>query len=214
MGHPAVDPRRYTVAEYFQIDRDAVEKHEYRDGQIVAMAGGTPAHSLIIANVTGEVRARLKGTSCRSYDSNLRVKIPRDARYVYPDASVVCGPVEYDPADKTRQTATNPRVVVEVLSPSTEAYDRGDKFRRYLRIPTLQEYVLVSQVVPVVETYARQVDGSWVFRAYEGLDAVARLSSVDVELPLAEVFAGVEFPAAEPEPVPNLAGGTGGSPAT
>jgi Uma2 family endonuclease len=120
--------------------------------------------------------------------------VNRGTRYVYPDASVICGPIDYDAADDARHTATNPKVIIEVLSPSTEGYDRGEKFRRYLKVPSFEEYVLVSQTVPVIETYTRQGDGSWTFRAYEGMDVVARLRTLVVDLPLVDVFAGVEFP--------------------
>lgn len=199
MGLPSTRPKFWTVAEYLRMERDAVDKHEYRDGEIVPMAGGTPAHSLIIMNVGGEIRHRLKGGPCRVYDSNLRVFIPRDVRYVYPDLSVICGPVQYDPTDDARQTATNPRVIVEVLSPSTEGYDRGEKFRKYLRVPSFEEYVLVSQAMPVIETIARQPNGVWGIRVYEGMESVARIGTLGIDLPLAEAFAGVEFlPPADP----------------
>ena len=195
MPLPAVQTsQRLTLAEYFRLEEGATEKHEFRDGEVVAMAGGTGEHSLIIANLIGEVRSRLKGKPCRVYDSNLRIAVNRGARYVYPDASVVCGPVDYDPADGARHTATNPRVIFEVLSPSTEGYDRGEKFRRYLKVPSFEEYVLVSQTVPVVETYTRQADGTWVFRAFEGLESTARVRTLEIDLPLKEIFADVEFP--------------------
>lgn len=204
MPPPAVQTSpRLTLAEYLQFELHATDKHEFREGEVVAMAGGTGEHSLIIANLIGEVRNRLKGGLCRVYESNLRVVVNRGARYVYPDASVICGPIDYDPADEGRHTATNPKVIVEVLSPSTEAYDRGEKFRRYLKVPSFEEYVLVSQAMPVIETYTRQGDGSWAFRAYEGLDAVARLRSLDIDLPAAEVFAGVEFPPPTDPPNPD-----------
>ena len=195
MPLPAVQTRpRLTVAEYLRLEDEATEKHEFRDGEVVAMAGGTGEHSLIISNLIREVGNRLKGGPCRVYDSNLRIAVNRGTRYVYPDASVVCGQIEYDAIDDARHTAMNPKVIIEVLSPSTEGYDRGEKFRRYLKVPSFEEYVLVSQTVPVVETYTRQADGSWVFRAFEGMDAVARLQTLAIDLPLTEVFAGVEFP--------------------
>ena len=194
MGLVASQTKQWTVAEYLRMERDAVEKHEYRDGEVVAMAGGTPPHSLIIMNVGGGMWGRLKSSPCRVYESNLRVFVPRDVRYVYPDLSVICGPVQFDPKDDGRQTVLNPRVIVEVLSPTTEAYDRGEKFRRYLQIPSFEEYVLVSQVVPVIETYRRQADGAWSFRVYQGLEAVARIETLAIDLPLAEAFLGVEFP--------------------
>jgi Uma2 family endonuclease len=121
----------YTISEYLTREGDALDKHEYRNGEIVLMAGGTPDHSLVVANVIGEIRNRLKGKPYHVYDSNLRVRIPRPVLYTYPDAAVICGPRETDPNDATGKSVTNPRLIVEVLSPSTEAYDRSDKFEQY-----------------------------------------------------------------------------------
>lgn len=193
MGLPAAK-RRYTVAEYLELERNSAERHEYNDGEILAMAGGTPEHSLLVANVIREVGNRLKGKPCRVYDANLRVAVSGPSRYLYPDSSVICGPVEYDLQDVTRQTVMNPRLVVEVLSPSTEAYDRGEKFTRYRAITSFQEYVLVSQHAPLVETYFRQADGTWLVSFFSGMDAVAQLPSLDVRLPLHEIYADVTFP--------------------
>jgi Uma2 family endonuclease len=188
---------RFSVEEYLRLEAEAAEKHEYRDGEIVAMAGGSPQHSLIIANLIGEVRNRLKGSPCRVYDSNLRIRIPHSALYTYPDLSVVCGEPQFDPQDRRRTTILNPRVLFEVLSEGTEAYDRGDKFRRYLEIESLQEYVLLSQSSPFAASYLRRGDGSWLFTPAAGLGAVIKLQSVEIELPLAEAYAGITFP---PEP--------------
>lgn len=195
MGRPAtkLPPRRVSAADYLRFERDSVEKHEFHDGVVVAMAGGSPEHSLVIANAIRAVGNRTAGGPCRVYDSNLRVLIARSRRYVYPDVSVICGPVEFDPNDEQRQTAINPKVIVEVLSPTSEAYDRGEKLRCYLDLPSLQEYVMVSQHVPAIETINRQQDGSWVLRVYEGTEAVARIYSIGIELPLAEVYLGVQF---------------------
>jgi Uma2 family endonuclease len=191
--------RRYTVDEYLHMEQDAAEKHEYRDGEIIAMAGGSANHSLIIANVCGELRNRLKGSPCRAYESNLRVRITRKTLYSYPDTTVICGPTKIDPDDSTGETVLNPKLIVEVLSPSTEGFDRGEKFGRYILLDTLEEYVLVSQDKPRVEAFYRQGDGTWLFTYFDGREAVATLRSLRVELPLTEVYAGVELPAAEAE---------------
>lgn len=190
-------PGRYTVEQYLRLERDSALKHEFRDGQIIDMAGGSAEHSLIIANLIGELRARLKGSPCRVYDSNLRVRIAKKLRYAYPDASVICGEAQFDPVDSARTTVTNPRVVIEVLSPATELYDRGEKFRRYLELESLEEYVLVAQDEARVETLFRQSDGTWLFATANGRDAAARLRSLRIDLPLAEVYAGVDFPPAD-----------------
>jgi Uma2 family endonuclease len=196
MTQPA-EKRRNTVDEYLRIERDSRDKHEFHDGEILAMSGGTPPHSLITSNVVAELSQRLKGKRCRVYESNLRVCIPSESRYVYADASVICGAIEYDPADPKRETVINPRVIVEVLSPSTETYDRTSKFDSYRKLESLQEYVLVWQLAPRVEVFTRQPDGGWLFHPFEGIEATANVESIQVLLPLAEIYAGVEFPAAQ-----------------
>jgi Uma2 family endonuclease len=185
------------VSEYLVFERAAHERHEYRDGEILAMAGGTYKHGLILANVIRELGNALKGKPCRALESNLRVRIPRTPLYTYPDASVVCGEPKYDPSDEALETITNPRVLLEVLSPSTEGYDRGAKFTRYRQIETLEEYVLISQDVPRVEVFLRHADGTWLFTAFSGLETRAKLAALGIELPLAEIYAGVEMEATE-----------------
>src|SRR5438046_609226 len=155
---------RYTPEEYLRREYDAQEKHQYYHGEIWAMAGGTAQHSLIIANVNGELHGRLKGGRCRVYDSNLRVRIPRTTLYTYPDVSVVCEEIQFDPLDRNKTTMLNPTLLVEVLSPSTEAWDRGGKLQSYIQIESLREYVLVSSQAASVETFFRQPDGTWAYR--------------------------------------------------
>lgn len=185
--------RRYTVEEYLRLEEVSPEKHEYREGEIVAMAGGTPDHSLILANVIRELGTRLKGKPCRLYESNLRVKDPRKILYHYPDATVICGPALFEAQDDKKSTVINPRVIVEVLSPSTEGYDRGMKFTRYREIESFEEYVLIAQEGLSVETFLRQPDGTWSLAAYNGRDAIAKIRCLGIDLPLAEVYAGVEL---------------------
>jgi Uma2 family endonuclease len=187
-------PRRYTIQEYLRMEYDAEQRHEYYDGEIVAMAGGTPRHSLIISNIIGEVRQRLKGGPCHVYEANLRVRIPNTKLYVYPDATVICGATEHDADDMKRQTVTNPKLIVEVLSPTTEHLDYGPKFRRYLECPTLDEYVLVTQDQPHVQSYFRQPEGRWLFTPVMEFERTIKLHSLGIELPLSEIYAGVEFP--------------------
>src|SRR5262249_48363247 len=123
-----------------------------------------------------------------------RVRIQGFERTAYPDVTVVCGPIQYDPDDKAGHTILNPRVIIEVLSPSTEAYDRGDKAAAYREIASLEEYVLVSQPEPGVKTYLRQNDGTWSLASFSGMKAGATVRSIQIDLPLAEVYAQVEFP--------------------
>jgi Uma2 family endonuclease len=198
-------PGRMTVDEYLVFELTADVKHEYRDGVIVDMAGTTYEHSVITLNASVQLHQRLQGKACRALDSNMRVRITRKSKYYYPDASVVCGEPDFDPGPKgtSRRTITNPRVIVEVLSDSTEAFDRGGKFTDYREIPSLREYVLIAQHAPQVEVYLRQDDGTWRFQPSAGLAAVARLDSLGIDLPLAEVYAGVTFEAAAPAADPD-----------
>ncbi len=198
-SHPA-KPTRSTIEQYLLLEASAQTRHEYRDGQIIAMAGGSPEHSLIIANIIRELGNRLKGSTCRVYDSNLRIRVPRTPLYTYPDATVICGEIQFDPHDAKRTTAANPRVIIEVLSASTEADDRGEKFRRYLSLESLQEYVLVSQVRPWVETFTRLPDGARRFATASGLDANVTLSTLQLHLPLSEIYANLQLPPDDEQP--------------
>ncbi len=193
MGMPAEQCRHYTVEEYLRLEEDSSEKHEYRDGEIVAMAGGSPDHSLILANIIRSLGNRLIDKPCHIYDSNLRIKDTRKVLFYYPDATIVCGPRLFEATDTKRSTVINPRAIVEVLSPSTEGYDRGLKFSRYREIESFEEYVLIAQEGPSIETFLRQPDSTWSLAAYNGRDAIAKIRCLGVELPLTEVYAGVEF---------------------
>ena len=195
---PPLEPRRYTVEEYFQIDEASETRHEYVEGRIVDMAGGTDRHSQIIVNVLAELRTRLRASPCRAREGNLRIRFGKKVQYGYADAAVVCGLAQFDPAAGENTTLLNPRVLIEVLSDSTEAYDRGLKFERYREIESFEEYLLVSQHRPSVEVYRRQPPGLWTIQPpYQGIESTARIQSVGIDLPLAEVYADVEFP---PEP--------------
>lgn len=181
-----------TEEEYLRIERAAEFKSEYYAGEMFAMSGGSVAQSLINSNVNREIGNRLKGKSCVTYDSNLRIKVPATHLYTYPDVIVICGQPQFG-ADES-DTVTNPTLLVEVLSDSTEAYDRGKKFEHYRTIPSFQEYVLVSQKSALVEVFLRQPDETWILTVYRGLEATARLESIEVELPLEEIYYRVEFP--------------------
>lgn len=193
MGLPHLKPP-VSPEEYLRLEQEAVRKHEYYRGEVFAMAGGSPDHSLLIANIIGALHARLRGKPCRVYDSNLRVRVQDADAYCYPDVSIVCGQREFDPIDVRRQTILNPTLIVEVLSPGTEAFDRGGKWARYEQIPSLKQYVIVSQETPSAETYLRQTEGIWHYSAARGIKASLQLDSIGVALDLSEVYAGVEFP--------------------
>lgn len=177
--------------DYYELERSAAFKSEFCDGEMFAMAGGSPAHSLIATNLGAELRSALRGRPCVPYNADLRVKIPDSGLITYPDLSVICGPLEFAfPAD---DTVTNPSLVVEVLSPSTEAYDRGRKFENYRRLRSLREYLLVRQDEPHVELFIRQPDESWLLREATGMDARLELPALKIALALAEIYLNVEF---------------------
>jgi Uma2 family endonuclease len=185
---------RLTEAEYLEAERQAQFKSEFFDGEVFAMAGGSPRHSLIAGNVLAELRSHLKGRPCVVFNSDLRVKVEATGLLTYPDVSVVCGPQRLFEDD----TLLNPRLVAEVLSESTEAYDRGRKFRHYRQIDSLHEYLLISQAEPRLELFIRQDNGQWLLREAAGLETTLELPCLEIILALAEVFAKVEF---APSPV-------------
>lgn len=182
--------RLLTAEEYLAQERRSSNKHEFAGGQIRAMAGASRNHSLIEGNLIRELGNRLRGKPCEVYTSNMRVRVWMSGFYTYPDVSVVCGRPEFD--DTEMDTLLNPTVLFEILSPSTEAYDRGEKFARYRRLSSLREYVLVAQDRVAVECYRREGD-FWVLETCESLDDTLRLQSLDCELPLREVYDRVEF---------------------
>lgn len=178
-----------TPEAYLALESQAAFKSEYIDGVVVAMSGGSIRHTRIKTDLARAVGSQLAGTPCEVFDSDLRVRVDT-GRYTYPDLTVVCG--ESRLADDGFDNLTNPTVVFEVLSPSTEAHDRGEKWSRYRRMPSLRQYVLVSQALPLVELYTREGD-AWTFTEAAGLDATIRLDAIDVTLALAEVYGRVTF---------------------
>jgi Uma2 family endonuclease len=184
------------VAEYLAFERAAPDKHEYADGELFAMSGCTRAHSLIAGNLAGELRAALLDRPCEVHASDMRVKITTTSRYVYPDISVACGDIAFE--DEHVDTLLNPRVIVEVLSDSTEAYDRGDKFAHYQRIPSFTDYVLVSQKDVRVEHFQRQSDGKWLLTIL-GPGSQLALEAVGVSVPVDRLYLKVQLPAASAE---------------
>lgn len=173
------------------MEDEATYKSEFIAGRIYAMSGGTPKHSAITANVISEVSRLFKRGPCQVYSSNLRIGImPLDVE-TYPDVTIVCGELHVNPFDKN--SVINPSVIFEVLSPSTERYDRGEKWARYRRLDSLEEYLLVSQDKPQVEQYVRQEDGTWKFVSVEGLEAASVVIVLGVTLPLSEIYDRITF---------------------
>jgi Uma2 family endonuclease len=176
---------RYSYDEYLAYERDSGMKHEYDDGEIIAMAGGSRRHNALASRISAALESSRK-PGCMAFQSDQRVRVLATGKATYPDASMVCGPIEGDPADPTGETATNPTLIVEVLSPSTEQVDRGDKWQHYQRIPSLQEYVLVSQSQPRVEWYRRLPSGGWEY--HDVTEGTVQLPS-GVTLDLARLYA-------------------------
>jgi Uma2 family endonuclease len=171
-----------TPDEYLAFERTSEERHEYADGEVFAMSGGTREHSLLSAHVVRDLGAQLRRGPCEVHTSDLKIGIPSRRRYVYPDVSVVCGAPVFEDAE--RDVVRNPKVVVEVLSDSSEAYDRGDKFAQYRAVASLTDYLLVSQKEPRVEHFVRQEDGKWLLAiATAGvsipIDSIGATLSVD-----------------------------------
>jgi len=192
----ATAERLYTVEEYLALDRDAEIKSEYRAGEIVAMAGASRTHVAIVGNIMASLVSQLRDRPCQAFSSDLRVRAASSARYTYPDVVVVCG--EQIVENTQPETLLNPTVIIEVLSDSTEGRDRGEKFAHYRRIPSLTDYVLVAQDRPYVEHFERHGEDTWLYRAFEGRDAVLALPTLPCTLALRDVYDKVEFPAETP----------------
>lgn len=185
----------YTAEEYLALERQADFRSEYIDGQIVAMSGGSLAHSLVGTNLIRTLGNLLEDTPCFVVNSDMRVRVD-PSLYTYPDVTVICDEPEVE--DAQGDTLLNPTAIFEVLSPSTEAYDRGEKFRRYRKVPSLRLYVLVAQATPSVEVFTRQGE-VWVFSDATGLGASIHLESIGCPLALRDVYAKVRL---TPEAMP------------
>ncbi len=192
---------RYTVGDYLKMERAADERHEFIDGEIFQMAGESDKHGDVSVNLIGELRSQLKGKDCRVRAKDAKIKSGGFAQKVgqstkgmfsYPDLVVICGEVQYH--DKHRDIILNPKVIIEVLSDSTEIFDRSKKFTRYQMFnPSLTDYVLVSQDNPQVEHFIRQDDNSWKIFYYIGLDKVFTIDSIECELKLSEIYDRITF---------------------
>jgi len=181
-----------TEEEYLALEEKAEVRHEYLAGQIFAMAGGSPAHARCAGNLIRALGNRAEGGSCGVYTSDLRIRVDATRLNTYPDVSVVCGELRL--TDRKPQACTNPSVLVEVLSESTQEYDRGEKWRHYQTIESLTDYLLVWQDRPRVEHYSRQSETTWNYRLFEGLDVAVPVDALGADISLAEIFRGIDFP--------------------
>jgi Uma2 family endonuclease len=185
---------RYTVEEYLALERRTETRHEFYAGEIFAMGGASEAHVLVVTNAVMRLALQLSGRPCKVYSNDMRVRIARTGLYTYPDIAVVCGEARFD--DDQFDTLLNPKLIVEVLSESTERYDRGKKFEHYRKIESLTDYVLIAQDAPHIEHYERHADG-WLLTEADDLAASIAIPSIACELRLAEVYDKVELGSGE-----------------
>jgi len=185
--------RELTVGarEYLAHERKADARSELREGQVVALAGATRAHGLVAGNAFWRLAAQLEGRPCEAHTADTRVATPDRRSYFYPDVSIACGDIDF--GDDGEDTLLNPTVIIEVLSPGTETYDRGGKWGQYQLLPSLQHYLLIAQDEAVVELFTRTADG-WLYSRHAGLDATVDLPAVGCRLHLAEVYDRVALP--------------------
>ena len=187
----AYGKHQFTIEEYLEMENAATEKHEYYKGEIFAMSGAKLNHNNICMNLSVALKTRLKGKPCKPLGSDMRIHIPGNTLFTYPDLSVFCNGV--DTRNNDQMNALNPTAIIEVLSSSTKKYDRGEKFELYKAIPSLSDYILVDSESIQVAAWHRSGSGEWMVTEYNGLDHMLSLPSIDIAIPLAEVYEGVEI---------------------
>jgi Uma2 family endonuclease len=187
-----VAKKHYTVEEYLELERASLEKYQYYRGEVFAMSGASPLHNRIVVNLIRHLGNALADGPCVVFPADQRIKCPT-ALYTYADASIVCGEAEFI-KQQGLDTLINPKVIFEVLSPSTEQFDRGNKFEDYQSLESFQEYVLVAQDRPHVAHFVREQDGSWRLRMFNGIESTLQLATVDCQLSFRAIFDRVAFP--------------------
>ena len=183
---------KMTVAQYLAFERAEPVRHEFFKGEVFAMSGASVAHNRIMVNFVNQLSSALGTGPCEVLGPEMRLRVSETGLYTDPDLLVACAPLEFD--DTLRDTLLNPRVIFEILSPSTESYDRGTKFAHYRSLPSLQEYVLVSQDQPLIERCIRLPQGTWELREFRGLETQFELTAVPFQAPLSLLYHRVEFP--------------------
>ena len=189
MLQPAI--KYLTPEEYLALEEAAEFKSEYYQGEIFNMAGASTNHNRIIRNVLSKMHPVLMNTKCEAFMNDIRVWIASKELFTYPDILVVCNKLEYYP--DRNDTITNPKIIIEVLSESTENYDRGKKFLFYRSIPTFREYILIDQYSVHIEQFYIGTDGNWILKEYDDLNAVLKLTQIDFQIPFADIYSQVEF---------------------
>jgi Uma2 family endonuclease len=180
-----------TEAQYLEQERRAGHKSEYCQGEVLAMAGASRRHALIVGNLVRELGEQLKERPCEVYSSDMRLRVSPTRLYTYPDVLVVCGPPQF--ADDQGDTLLNPTVIIEVLSDSTSDYDRGRKFQHYRTLPSLAEYLTIAQDAPRVERWTRQPGNGWLLSEFSDLGQSVPLASISCVLPLIQVYHKIDF---------------------
>jgi Uma2 family endonuclease len=182
---------KVSIEEYLAYDASIEGRAEYYDGEIFDMAGGSPTHSGIAVNFSGAAFGLLEDSPCNIFSSDLRVFIPEECSFVYPDVSIVCGELELSKLDQN--SILNPKVIVEVISPSSESFDRIGKFNRYATIPSLYEYVLIEQSRLQVDVFLRMPENKWLLSRYTERDQLVQLASLGIAVPMAMIYRRVDF---------------------
>ena len=187
---PAIQKTLLSESEYLEEERKALTKSEYYKGEVFAMSGASKNHNRIVASIIISIGSFLKGKNCHIYPSDLRVKNPENGLYTYPDVTIVCGKEEYQ--DEEFDTLLNPTVIIEVLSPTTEEYDRGTKFKLYRSIPSLKNYIMISSTDFSAEVYTRMDNDEWHLNMTAEKDGVIHISAINLDLSLQDVYAQLE----------------------
>ena len=188
---PAVKYNYVSQETYLETERGALEKHEYYQGEIFAMSGASAKHNRVFTNLFGELSYKLKGKGCVPYGSDLRIHIPKNTLYTYPDISIICGEMEL--TDDKFDTATNPSVIIELLSHSTRNYDKGEKFTLYRDMLSLQEYILIDTEKIYVEKHIRNADNSWQLTDYKSIENSFTISTIQLSFLLMDIYEGISF---------------------
>jgi len=183
--------RRYTVAEYLEMENSSEQKHEYFDGEIFAMSGAGLSHNLIFSSVFSSLGRKLQGSKCIPFGSDMRMSIPQNSLFTYPDISIYCNDIQHLQEDDT--TALLPNVIIEILSPSTKDYDRGNKFKLYRDIPSLKQYIMIDAESVLVEAFHINEKQNWELKEYKALDEDLEFVSMGFKVQLKEIYQHVKF---------------------
>lgn len=181
----------FTIEEYLELERAAIEKHEYYQGEIFAMSGALLPHIIITGNTFSFLHQKLKGKSCRPFNSDMRTHVEKNTLFTYPDITVVCG--EVNTLNSDNFNLINPTIIIEILSKSTKSYDRGDKFKLYRDVPTLKEYILINSEAIGVEAFRLNEKSHWELEEYKGIEDILQIPTLQLSIPLAEVYDDTSF---------------------